>query len=185
MNDKLVEKLATSEYFEKFINQTIETLSNERIYFDNWKSIVILYAKLNKISKNKKLLKELETHLYLANVIVTDEQKELYTKILSKLPTPRLNYVNNPNILKTKLIESRIKRLKDYLDSKTITYYEWLKLYRDLMTTCSQLDRITEFLKELIIEYSNLLGNAKIMSLTEINKQDYETKIKQLESLQK
>lgn len=185
MNDKLVEKLATSEYFEKFINQIIETLSNERIYFDNWKSIVILYAKLNKISKNKKLLKELETHLYLANVIVTDEQKELYTKILSKLSTPRLNYVNNPNILKTKLIESRIKRLKDYLYSKTITYYEWLKLYRDLMTTCSQLDRMTESLKELIIEYSNLLSNAKIMSLTEINKQDYETKIKQLESLQK
>ena len=85
MNDKLVEKLANSEYFEKFINQTIETLSNERIYFNNWKSIVILYAKLNKISKNKKLLKELETHLYLANVIVKDEEKELYTKILSKL----------------------------------------------------------------------------------------------------
>ena len=52
MNGKLVEKLANSEYFEKFINQTIETLSNERIYFNNWKSIVILYAKLYQRIKN-------------------------------------------------------------------------------------------------------------------------------------
>ena len=87
--------------------------------------------------------------------------------------------------MKIKLIESRIKRLKDYLDDKTITYYEWLKLFRDLMTTCSQLDIITESLKELIIEYSNLLNNAKIIGMTEINNQDYEIKIKQLESLQK
>lgn len=171
--DELVSKLCSSEYFNEFIKKMINTLTEYELNFDEWKSMVILYAKMNKKLPYNYLLKELGIHLTMANLVINEDELDMYNKIILKLSNTCSKNVSDDDLITLRLFDSKIKRLRSYLRNKNITYYDWLKLYDNFLVDYKKIKIVNEDVRRLIAQYINLLLGVNLIGINDFNKEEF------------
>lgn len=180
-SDELVKLLCSSEYFDMFVKRMINTISNNKLSFSEWNSMVVLYAKMNKVLPYNCLLKDLCVSLSKSDVIIkNDKEKSMYDKIINRLNQVCTSNISKDDLDMLKILESKVKRLSIYLNNKIITYSEWLMLYDDFLNSYDKLKFISDDVRLVLSKYISLLLYVNIKGINDLNKDDYYNKCNSL-----